>query len=241
MLSAGAIGNRDKMSDMLDLSFMTEWSDDEGIGSDVSLENSEKSSSSGTLTASETVRRQSQLANPPKRSISVKRIVKILRRSVGTAEAEMEGTGVAPVSDCQFQRGKVFGVDLTEHLEQTSCLVPHILEFCCDMIEESGVTDGVYRLSGQSSHIVTLKREFEGGKVPGGVYKNDVHAVASLLKVSLPHYAKLDYPNKNLFYVGLTCDNQSEGADNNCTSTVILRCLLSPSQVTNYIATDINI
>ena len=181
MLSARALGNRDTnmSSDMLDLSFMTEWSDDEGIGSDVSLENSEQSSSSGTLTTS----RQSKLVNPPKRSISVKKLVKILRRSVGTSEAEVEGRGVAPVSECQFQRGKVFGVDLAEHLEQTSCLVPHILEFCCDMIEESGVTDGVYRLSGQSSHIVTLKREFEGGKVPGGVCKNDVHAVASLLNV----------------------------------------------------------
>ena len=91
---------------------------------------------------------------------------------------------VPAVSDCQFQRGRVFGVDLTEHLQQSSCLIPHILEFCCDIIDQSGVTDGVYRLSGQSSHIVTLRREFEGGKVPHGEYKNDVHAVASLLKVS---------------------------------------------------------
>ena len=83
----------------------------------------------------------------------------------------------------------MFGVDLTEHLEQTSCLVPRIVEFCCDIIQENGLTDGVYRLSGQSSHIVTLKREFEGGKVPEHhrditpSSKTDVHAVASLLKV----------------------------------------------------------
>ena len=52
------------------------------------------------------------------------------------------------------------------------------------------MTDGVYRLSGQSSHIVTLKREFEGGKVPDTATTNtktDVHAVASLLKVSKYH------------------------------------------------------
>ena len=172
------------MSDMLDLSFMTEWSDDEGIGSDVSLENSEQSSSSsrGTLTGAESLRRAGKLVNTPKRKISVKKFVKILRRSVGTTDNELQE--VPAVSDCQFQRGRVFGVDLTEHLQQSSCLVPHILEFCCDIIEESGVTDGVYRLSGQSSHIVTLRREFEGGKVPHGEYKNDVHAVASLLKVS---------------------------------------------------------
>ena len=173
------------MSDMLDLSFMTEWSDDEGIGSDVSLENSEQSSSSsrGTLTGAESLRRQSKLVNTPKRKISVKKFVKILRRSVGTTDNDLQEEPA--VSDCQFQRGRVFGVDLTEHLQQSSCLVPHILEICCDIIEESGLTDGVYRLSGQSSHIVTLRREFEGGKVPHGEYKNDVHAVASLLKVSL--------------------------------------------------------
>ena len=170
---------------MLDLSFMTEWSDDEGIGSDVSLENSEQSSSSsrGTLTGAESLQRPKKPANTPVRKISVKKFVKILRRSVGTTE-NCRLQEVPAVSDCQFQRGRVFGVDLTEHLQQSSCLVPHILEFCCDIIEESGVTDGVYRLSGQSSHIVTLRREFEGGKVPHGEYKNDVHAVASLLKVS---------------------------------------------------------
>ena len=170
---------------MLDLSFMTEWSDDEGIGSDVSLENSEQSSSSsrGTLTGAESLQRPGKQVKTPVRKISVKKFVKILRRSVGTTE-NCKLQEVPAVSDCQFQRGRVFGVDLTEHLQQTSCLIPHILEFCCDIIEESGVTDGVYRLSGQSSHIVTLRREFEGGKVPHGEYKNDVHAVASLLKVS---------------------------------------------------------
>lgn len=176
------------MSDMLDLSFVTEWSDDEGIGSDVSLENSEQSSSSsGTLNNTDTLRRQArQLVNIPKRNISVKKFVKILRRSVGTGNSETVSTEVGPVSgaESQFQSQRVFGVDLTEHLEQTSCLVPRIVEFCCEIIQEHGLTDGVYRLSGQSSHIVNLKREFEGGKVPELESRSrDVHAVASLLKV----------------------------------------------------------
>ena len=176
------------MSDMLDLSFVTEWSDDEGIGSDVSLENSEQSSSSGTLNNTDTLRRQArQLVKIPKRNISVKKFVKILRRSVGTGNSEAVSTEVGPgvsEAESQFQSQKVFGVDLTEHLEQTSCLVPRIVEFCCEIIQELGLTDGVYRLSGQSSHIVNLKREFEGGKVPQLESRSrDVHAVASLLKV----------------------------------------------------------
>merc|ERR1712045_695132 len=105
------------MSDMLDLSFVTEWSDDEGIGSDVSLENSEQSSSSsrGTLTGAESLLRPKKPVNTPVRKISVKKFVKILRRSVGTTE-NCRLQEVPAVSDCQFQRGKVFGVDLTEHL-----------------------------------------------------------------------------------------------------------------------------
>ena len=173
------------VSDMLDLSFVTEWSDDEGIGSDVSLENSEQSSSSGTLNNTDTLRRQArQLVKIPKRNISVKKFVKIFRRNSEAVSTEVPGP-VSGSQESQFQSQRVFGVDLTEHLEQTSCLVPRIVEFCCDIIQEHGLTDGVYRLSGQSSHIVTLKREFEGGKVPELESRSrDVHAVASLLKVS---------------------------------------------------------
>lgn len=211
MASHNSRSNRGS-SDLLDLSFVTEWSDDEGIGSDVSLENSEQSSSSGTLNTSDNTlsRRQEskpQVKFPPKRSISVKRFVRILRKSVSVAGAsegasQPESQPVQQVSECQLPSQKVFGVDLSEHLEQTSCLVPRIVEFCCDIIEESGLTDGVYRLSGQSSHIVTLKRQFEGGKVPDKVQNNntDVHAVASLLKVS----------NKTLFTLGTNIFSNSK-------------------------------
>jgi len=170
--------------DLLENSFRTDWSDDEGIGSDVSLDHSDPYSSDGAVSVKETP--QKYLPKTPKRNLSVKKIVKILRRSVGSNETHLS-EGVPTVSE--FQHQKVFGVDLTEHLEQTSAVVPHILEFCCEVIEENGVTDGVYRLSGQRSHIVTLKQQFEGGKVPDKTKKSDVHAVASLLKLyfrSLP-------------------------------------------------------
>ena len=187
------------LTDLLENSFWTEWSDDEGIGSDVSLDHSDQSSSDGTSNVQETPNNEKKFQKTPKRNISVKKIVKILRRSVGSNETHLSEV-VSTVSE--FQQQKVFGVDLTEHLEQTSTLVPHILEFCSEVIEENGVTDGVYRLSGQSSHIVTLKREFEGGKVPDKAHKNDVHAVASLLKVTyLYAYLKL----ANAFANGSHC------------------------------------
>ena len=110
--------------DLLDLSFVTEWSDDEGIGSDVSLENSDQSSSSGTLNTSDTLRRENKLVKIPKRNISVKKFVRILRRSVGTSETvttETTDNSVSVTEQCQFQSQKVFGVDLTEHLDQESC------------------------------------------------------------------------------------------------------------------------
>jgi hypothetical protein len=174
------------LTDLLENSFWAEWSDDEGIGSDVSLDHSDLSSSDGASNVQESPDNDKKFTKTPRRNISVKKIVKILRRSVGSNDSQLSEVG-ATVSE--FQHQKVFGVDLTEHLEQTSTVVPKILEFCCEVIEQNGVTDGVYRLSGQSSHIVTLKREFEGGKVPDKAHKNDVHAVASLIKLyfrSLP-------------------------------------------------------
>ena len=108
----------------------------------------------------------------------------MLRRSVG-GEAELTVTPEPGLATAEFQQQKVFGVELAEHLEQTAALVPRLAEFCCEVIEQSGVTDGIYRLSGQRSHILALRRQFEGGKVPDRERASDVHAVASLLKVSV--------------------------------------------------------
>ena len=41
------------LTDLLESSFWTEWSDDEGIGSDVSLDHSDQSSSDGASNDSE--------------------------------------------------------------------------------------------------------------------------------------------------------------------------------------------
>ena len=193
-MAAHASADTGPAGDMLDLSFVTEWSDDEGIGSDVSLETSDQSGAGDTLQRGVRLPRPGK--SPPKRNISVKKFVRILRRGVSAsashqpseAAAAGGGSDTAEAGSCTtvagFQSQKVFGLSLTEHLEQSSRLVPRLVEFCCACISRHGLTDGVYRLSGQSSHIVTLKREFEGGAVPPSLTSNaDVHAVASLLKV----------------------------------------------------------
>ena len=84
-------------------------------------------------------------------------------------------------------------MDLIEHLEQSSSVVPDILTFCSDTIEKNGVTDGVYRLSGQSAQIAHLRLIFQEGKVPGQEDEKDIHSVASLLKVTIliQHFSSL--------------------------------------------------
>ena len=190
----GAADTENKMDDihkMLENDFWADSSDDEGIGSDESLDLSDQSSSDGTSSLKKS---QSDLdknfAKCPsseaendfkslKRSISVINIGKILTRSIKHKEKSYFP------SISQIESRKVFGVDLIEHLEKTSAVVPGILEFCSETIEENGVTDGVYRLSGQSCLIRTLKDIFEVGKVPDKVSEKDIHSVASLLKVRI--------------------------------------------------------
>ena len=57
-----------------------------------------------------------------------------------------------------------------------------MLDWCCSQIEAGEGRDGIYRLSGQASHIQSLRRQFDSGQVPESLPK-DLHAVASLLKL----------------------------------------------------------
>ena len=72
---------------------------------------------------------------------------------------------------------------LTDHLVQAGALVPPVLEWCCTQvcpvfycfchlhphhdhqIEAEEGRDGIYRLSGQASHIQALKQQFDNGEV----------------------------------------------------------------------------
>ncbi|XP_077372050.1 uncharacterized protein LOC144015691 [Festucalex cinctus] len=82
-------------------------------------------------------------------------------------------------------KDKVFGCDLLEHLNATGQDVPQVLRCCCQFVEEHGVVDGIYRLSGVSSNIQKLRSEFESEGTPDlskEVYLQDIHCVSSLCK-----------------------------------------------------------
>ncbi|XP_036621631.1 rho GTPase-activating protein 30 [Trichosurus vulpecula] len=91
------------------------------------------------------------------------------------------------------QRGKkkggpkerVFGCDLLEHLQHSGQEVPQVLRSCAEFVEEHGVVDGIYRLSGVSSNIQKLRQEFEAERRPDlrkDIYLQDIHCVSSLCK-----------------------------------------------------------
>ncbi|KAM9243112.1 rho GTPase-activating protein 30 isoform 1-T1 [Dugong dugon] len=80
---------------------------------------------------------------------------------------------------------RVFGCDLQEHLQHSGQEVPQVLRSCAEFVEEYGVVDGIYRLSGVSSNIQRLRQEFEADRKPDlrrDVYLQDIHCVSSLCK-----------------------------------------------------------
>lgn len=52
---------------------------------------------------------------------------------------------------------RVFGCDLREHLQHSGQEVPQVLRSCAEFVQEYGVVDGIYRLSGVSSNIQKLR------------------------------------------------------------------------------------
>ncbi|KAM9719847.1 uncharacterized protein ACNS7B_020502 [Menidia menidia] len=80
---------------------------------------------------------------------------------------------------------KVFGCDLLEHLTTSSLEIPLVLRCCSEFVEQNGIVDGIYRLSGVSSNIQKLRGEFESDGSPDlnkDVYLQDIHCVSSLCK-----------------------------------------------------------
>ncbi|NWY22795.1 RHG30 protein, partial [Aphelocoma coerulescens] len=76
--------------------------------------------------------------------------------------------------------------------------VPQVLRSCTEFVEQHGVVDGIYRLSGVSSNIQRLRAEFEAQRSPElarPVYLQDVHCVSSLCKA----YCR-ELPNPLLTY-----------------------------------------
>ena len=52
---------------------------------------------------------------------------------------------------------RVFGRCLAEHLADTGEQVPRVLTLCAAIVEERGIVDGIYRLSGITSNIQVTK------------------------------------------------------------------------------------
>ncbi|XP_014244503.1 rho GTPase-activating protein 32 isoform X2 [Cimex lectularius] len=82
---------------------------------------------------------------------------------------------------------RVFGCDLSEHLLNSGHEIPLVLKCCSEFIENHGIVDGIYRLSGVTSNIQRLRSIFDEDRVPvltedSGI-KQDIHGVASLLKM----------------------------------------------------------
>ncbi|XP_053906730.1 rho GTPase-activating protein 30 isoform X2 [Cuculus canorus] len=82
-------------------------------------------------------------------------------------------------------RERVFGCDLAEHLQRSGQDVPQVLRSCTEFVEQHGVVDGIYRLSGVSSNIQRLRQEFDADRCPDlgkDVFLQDIHCVSSLCK-----------------------------------------------------------
>ncbi|KAM3869208.1 rho GTPase-activating protein 31-like [Diretmus argenteus] len=80
----------------------------------------------------------------------------------------------------------VFGCDLIEHLQSSGQDVPQVLQKCAEFIEQHGIVDGIYRLSGVTSNIQRLRQEFCSEACPDltkEVYLQDIHCVGSLCKL----------------------------------------------------------
>ena len=109
-----------------------------------------------------------------KDSLKVTKFLKVLKMIQGS-----------PLPRC---KNPVFGSDLTAHVEQSKTQIPQIVAWCIRVIEEEGEIDmksleGVYRLSGQVSHIKALRLSFDTNLIPKKQDTINVHSIASLLKV----------------------------------------------------------
>jgi len=82
-------------------------------------------------------------------------------------------------------RERTFGCDLGEHLAGSGREIPLVLEMCTSVIEESGIVDGIYRLSGITSNMQKLRLAFDNEEPPNlqdTRYLHDIHCISSLLK-----------------------------------------------------------
>ncbi|KAK3106941.1 hypothetical protein FSP39_003397 [Pinctada imbricata] len=98
--------------------------------------------------------------------------------STRPARIELKQSGIV--------KERVFGCDLGEHLLNSGHDVPLVLKSCSEIIEEYGIVDGIYRLSGITSNIQKIRHAFDEDRVPDlteEIYLQDIHSISSLLKM----------------------------------------------------------
>ena len=138
---------------MLESEFWTELSeDDEGIGSDESLERVSNSSNEGELKKKK--KEPDISSNKPKdpekrikRSRSVVAINQLKNKIIGPITRRLQDDKESV--SYGGSRIDVFGLSLTSLCIKTGSQIPEIVTFCTDYIEKIGITDGIYRISGE--------------------------------------------------------------------------------------------
>ncbi|XP_042682590.1 rho GTPase-activating protein 32-like, partial [Centrocercus urophasianus] len=94
----------------------------------------------------------------------------------------------------EVEKERVFGRDLGEHLLHSGRDVPQVLQSCAEFIEQHGVVQGIYRLSGVASNVQRLRtkrRSPVGTSHPARLTwcwwpiltVRDVHSASSLCKM----------------------------------------------------------
>ena len=156
---------------VFETNFWNDVSDDEGIGSDDSEEagaggsvtdNDSEREISSTVKQADQARRSNAIQLKIKRSKSLVAINQLSSRlfhqisrkfsdpersydSRRCSQSRAASSGAGRSGQCRID---VFGCELSELCRKTDCEVPEIVTFCVEKIEQIGITDGIYRISG---------------------------------------------------------------------------------------------
>ena len=153
-MMGGSKGPQDALADLkkvFETEFWTESSseDDEGIGSDDSMENSSNPEEEAVMRVSperDEVKRR--LGGRIRRSKSLVAINQLGSRLLQQFSRKFSDDRLPTVSSGD-SKIDVFGLELSEVCVKTGTELPEIVTFCIEKIEKFGVTDGIYRISGK--------------------------------------------------------------------------------------------
>ncbi|XP_065828499.1 rho GTPase-activating protein 33-like isoform X2 [Oscarella lobularis] len=136
----------------------------------------------GSLKSAGSVDRTSKVSSTGVKPVLAKRGKMLSRlRSVlkmRPSKEELQQSGIL--------KSRIFGADLSEHLQDAGLNVPAVVRICTTLLERKGLVEGVYRLPGISSNINRLRQDFDANKIPNveaPQYLSDIHSIGSLCKM----------------------------------------------------------